>query len=81
LTGSAAHIPAQQMPSEPWEEKLLGTTYSKQWQVTTRASFNVEQLQLAMQCGQVVVVSDGSFMKGEGAAAWTIKGKNKEEGV
>jgi len=24
------------------------------------------------------VVSDGSFMKGEGAAAWTIEGKNKE---
>jgi len=78
LTGSAAHIPAQQTPSEPWEDNLSGTTYAKQWQVTTRAGFNVEWLQLAMQRGQVVVVSDGSFMKGEGAAAWTIEGKNKE---
>jgi len=44
LTGNAAHIPAQQMISEPWEENLLGTTYAKQWQVTMRDGFNVEQL-------------------------------------
>jgi len=78
ITGHAAHIPTQQMQSESWEEKLLGTTYTKQWQVTTRDCFNVEWLRLAMKCRQAVAVSDGSFMKGEGAAAWTIKGKNKD---
>jgi len=31
-----------------------------------------------MTKGQAVAVSDGSFMKGAGASAWTIEGINKE---
>ncbi len=39
---------------------------------------NVEQLRQAIRSGQVVAVSNVSFMKGEGTAAWTIDGENKE---
>jgi len=49
LTGNAAHIPAQHMILEYWEENLSGKTYAKQWQVTMRVGFNVEWLQLAMK--------------------------------
>ena len=44
ITGHAAHIPTHKMQLESWEEKLLGTPYAQQWQVTMREGHNVEQL-------------------------------------
>jgi len=58
------HIPTQDERTADWKEKLLGTPYAQQWQVTLQEEPNVKRLKQAMRSGQAVAVSDISFVKG-----------------
>jgi len=53
------------------------TEYAKWWNLELKIP-DTKILKEAMKKGEAWAVSNGSFVQGAGAAAWTIEGQNKE---
>jgi len=53
------------------------TDYTKMWKLELTIP-DMTVLKEAMRRGEAWAVSDGSFVQGTRAAAWTIEGQNKE---